>query len=122
MSDTTHFFAMSGQPVCYSPDGEHLYLWDGNSVGYITNEKVYAYSGKLVGWFYNGWLYDQRNCPALFSEVASGGPAKPAKRAKPAKAARGARPAKGAKQATPARPARSVSWSVFSSEAYFLQN
>lgn len=115
------FYDRNGSAVCFSRDDIHLYLWNGLPSGSIRDEKVYAYSGRFLGWATKGWLYDRRNKPALFMRGAEGGPAKPAIRAKPAKGARGARPAKGARQATPAKPARSASWSNYSSSEYFNQ-
>ncbi len=74
MPDDIHFYSKIGQPICYSSDGEHLYLWDGSPIGYIDDERVFSFSGRALGWFIKGWLYD-RNCnPALFSEYAEGGP------------------------------------------------
>jgi hypothetical protein len=121
MEPNTNFYSNTGQVVCYSPDGEHIYLWDGIPVAHVVEEKVYSFSGLLLGWFTNGWLYDRNNQPSLFSDGSGGGPARPAKHAKPAKAARQARPAKAARQAAHARPARSISWSQFSGDSYFAQ-
>lgn len=121
MEEDVEFFGGDGHAVCYSPDGEHLYLWSGEPVAYVTDEKVYSFNGRLLGWFTNGWLYDRANRPALFSSDSSGGPARPARRARPAKHARRARPAKHARQAPHARPARRVSWSDVPGSAYFSQ-
>ena len=115
------FYNRNGNATCFSRDDAHIHLWNGRPAGFNRDEKVYSYSGKLIGWFRKGWLYDRRNRPALFMRDSEGGPAKPARKAKPAKGARGARPAKGARQATPAKPARSVTWSAFSGENYFEQ-
>lgn len=121
MEADTNFYSNTGKVTCYSPDGEHIYLWDGTPVAHVVDEKVYSFSGFLLGWFINGWLYDRNNQPALFSADSSGGPARPARQARPAKSARHARPAKGARQAAHARPARSMSWSSYSNESYFNQ-
>ena len=115
------FFDRTGTAVCHSPDGEHLYLWAGKPVAYIQDGRVYSFSGRLLGWFENGWLYDRANCPALFLPEAEGGPIKPVRKVKPVKGVRQVRPVKGVRQVTPVRPTRSLTWSSCASSAYFAQ-
>ncbi len=115
------FFDRNGAATCYSPDGEHLYLWDGTPVGYVYDGRIYSFGGKVLGWIENGWLYDQRNNPALFSEGAQGGPVKPVRQVKPVKGVRSVRPVKGVRQVAPVRPVRSSSWSACANSLYFQQ-
>lgn len=119
--DNVEYFDNTGSAVCYSPDGEHIFLWTGKPVAFLHDGKVYSFTGRQLGWFENGWLYDRSNRPALFSKSATGGPVRPARRAKPAKNARLAKPAKLARQAAIARPARSLSWSGVADASYFYQ-
>jgi hypothetical protein len=115
------FFGRTGRAICFSPDGDHLYLWNGRPVGHFNSGRVYSFGGKLLGWSENGWLYDRRNRPALFSAEATGGPVKPVRHVKPVKGVRAVRPVKGVRQVAPARPAKSSSWSEFAGANYFDQ-
>lgn len=115
------FFDRNGAATCYCPDGEHLYLWNGKPVGYITDDKVYSFKGRLLGWFSNGWLMDRKNKPALFSPDASGGPTRPVRKVAPVKSVRSVRPIKSVRQLPHVRPVKSVSWSDYSSALYFQQ-
>jgi len=115
------FYDRHGNATCYLPDGEHLYLWNGNPVGYIGDGRVYSFAGKVLGWFENGWLYDRSNRPALFSATASGGPVKPVRHVAPVKSVRKVRPVKGVRQVAHVRPVKSLSWSEYASVLYFQQ-
>jgi hypothetical protein len=115
------FFSENGEATAFSPDDEHLYLWDGSAVAYLHDGKVYAYSGRLLGWYENGWLYDRKNRPALFKKGATGGPIKPVTSVKPVKSVKQVKPVKGVQQVAHARPVRSSSWSAASSDGYFEQ-
>lgn len=115
------FFDRYGAAVCYASDGEHIYLWGGQPVAYLHDDKVYSFDGRFLGWFENGWLYDKTNSPALFMDGATGGPGKPGKQGKPGKGGRAGRPGKAGRPGTPGRPGKSASWSQFSDESYFQQ-
>ena len=121
MNDDTDFFDRHGRATCHSPDGENLYLWNGKPVGYVDDDRIYSYRGRLLGWFLNGWVYDRSNRPALFSAAASGGPVRPVRQARPAKSARQARPARSVRQVAHVRPVRSMSWSPVAGADYFDQ-
>lgn len=115
------FFDNNGRATCYSPDGENLYLWSGEPVGYFSDNKVYSYSGRLLGWIDKGWLYDRSNRPALFSTDASGGPMRPMRKMKPMKSMRQMRPMKAMRQMPHMKPMRSMGWSNCASGLYFRQ-
>lgn len=115
------FFDSSGEATCYSPDGQHLYLWDGTPVGYFSNDKVYTFSGRLLGWIEKGWLFDRSNRPALFSAKASGGPMRPMRKMKPMKSMRQMRPMKSTRQLAHMKPLRSINWSNCANTLYFDQ-
>lgn len=105
------FFDRNGAAVVYSPDGEHLYAWDGRPLGYLYQDRIYNFGGTLIGWLQNGWIYDRANKPALFTAEATGGPVRPVRRVKPVKGVRGVRPVRGVRQVTPVRGVRSLNWS-----------
>jgi hypothetical protein len=115
------FFDRNGKATCYSPDGEHLYLWSGEPVGYFRDGRVYSFGGKVLGWFEYGWLFDRRNRPALFSTDAEGGPVMPVKQVRPVKGVRGVKPVKAVRQVAHVRPVRSQSWSQYASPLFFQQ-
>lgn len=115
------FFDREGRAACYSPDGEHFYLWSGQPVGYVSNGMIYSFGGQLLGWFENGWLYDRQNRPALFSAGATGGPVRPVRQVAPVKAVRAVRPVKGVRQVAHVRPVGSLTWSQVASQLYFQQ-
>jgi hypothetical protein len=109
-----------GRAVAYiDDDGESIYLYNGSSVAWLSDDSVYGNGGRYLGWIENGWVYDGSGKVAFFMDDAQGGPARPARQARPARGARAARPAKGAREARPARPARSLSWSDLSDETFF---
>jgi hypothetical protein len=115
------FYDRSGAATVYSPDGEHLFRWDGKPVGYLSGGRVYSFSGAILGWFDNGWLYDRQNRPALFSKDAVGGPMKPMRKMAPMKSVRSLLPMKGMKSTPSMRPMRSTSWSPVSNLGFFSQ-
>jgi hypothetical protein len=115
------FYNQYGQPVAYTEDGIHIFLFTGEPAAYFSQDAIYGFNGKQLGWFHNGWIRDLNGQCVFFSENASGGPAKPAKYACPAKYARYAMPAKAARQARFARAAFSPSWSALSGVQFFAQ-
>lgn len=115
------FFDRNGNATCYSPDGEHIYLWSGEPVGYFVEDKVYSFSGRLLGWIANGWLYDRSNQPALFSTDASGGPMRPVRKVKPVKSVRSVRPVQSVRQIPHMKSMRGMGWSNCANALYFRQ-
>jgi hypothetical protein len=115
------FFDRTGNATCYSADGEHLYLWNGEPASYVYEGRIYSFRGKVLGWIENGWLYDRRNKPALFSADAEGGPVKPVRKVKPVKGVRRVRPVKSVRQVAPVRPVRTLTWSECADALYFRQ-
>lgn len=115
------FYTRAGRAVCYSPDGEHLYAWNGKPVGYLSSGRVYSFGGKVLGWFHDGWLYDRSNRPAMFSREATGGPMRPVRQIPNVKSLRQVRPVKAVKHVAPVRPVRKVAWSPLSDLSYFGQ-
>jgi hypothetical protein len=117
-----YFYDSTGAPVCFSPDASTLYLWNGTPVAYVQNNVVFAFSGKHLGWYGAGWLFDKKNRPALFTLEASGGPTRPTitqsgpKAAQPKQA-----PMPHQQQQTAMRGMQSRDWSTLTGAAYFSQ-
>lgn len=104
-------FGRTGRAVAYSPDGEHIYTWSGRPVAYLSDDRVYAFSGRFKGWFEDGWLLDRGMRCVAFTPEANGGPVKPVRAVRPVKGVKGVRPVKGVRSVAPVRPVRSLSWS-----------
>lgn len=115
------FYSRYGDAICYCQDGQHVFLWDGSPVAFLSDGKVYSFTGAVLGWFDNGWLYDRQNAPALFSASASGGPVKPVRKVKPVKSVKRVKPVKGVKHVAPVRPVRKMQWSSVTGPEYFQQ-
>ena len=113
------FYDRTGQPYCYTVDGEHLYTFGGNPIAYFYDDSVYSFGGTHLGWFYNGWIYDSSGNPLFFSENAVGGPGKPGRAGRPGKAGRAGRPGKGGRAGRPGRPGFSASWSHLTPDEFF---
>ncbi len=113
------FYNNNGVPVAYSDDGCHIFLFTGEPVAYLYNISVYSYLGNHLGFFEDGWIYDNSGARVFFTENASGGPAKPAKRARPSKGSKRSKPSKRSKRSRPSKPAKRQSWSDLSSQLFF---
>ena len=117
------FYNSSGRAVAYlHDDGEHIYLFSGQPVAYLSNDAVYAFNGTQLGWFENGWIRDLTGKCVFFTETSTGsGPIKPVKHVKPVKGVKHVRPLKCVKHARHAKAAKSLSWSQLSGEQFFVQ-
>lgn len=79
---TLTFYDCTGQPVLFTKDGYHLFLFDGTPIGYTRGSSIWSYEGKNLGWFSCGWIRDKEGRVAFFTENAEDGPVIPAKRIK----------------------------------------
>lgn len=115
------FYDQAGAPAVYSPDGVHLFRWDGEPVGYFYSGHVYSFSGGVLGWFEDGWLFDRQNRYALFSQNAVGGPMKPMRGLPPLKSLRSMLPMKGLRSLPHMRPMKALAWSPVANLTYFVR-
>ena len=113
------FYDQAGAPVVYTEDGEHLYSFSGEPVGYYSGDSVHSFSGKHLGWCDDGWMRDHAGNAALFTEDASGGPIKPIKQIRPIKGIKQIKPIKGVREIVPIRPIKSLGWSSLSGLQFF---
>ena len=116
------FYDSNGSPIAYTEDNEDIFLYSGMPVAYLSDNSVYAYSGRHLGWFDNGWIRDNGGFCTFFTEEASGGPMKPMKQMKPMKGMKGMKPMKGMKQMKPMKPMDQLSWSSLSGVQFFHQD
>lgn len=114
------FYSKSGQPIAYTEDGQHLYLFSGKPVAYLSNDAVYSFSGEHLGWFEDGWIRDTERKCVFFTSQARSGPAKPIKRMKPIKHVKQMKPIKGVKQVRCVKGIKSRLWSDLSGEQFFV--
>lgn len=115
------FYNRNGKPIAYTEDGEHIFLFSGKPVAYLSQETIYGYNGKQFGWFDNGWIRDKRGMCVFFSENATGGPIAPIKQIKPIKSVKQIKPIKSVKQIKTVKPVFSMGWSTFLGEEFFNQ-
>ena len=104
------FFNRQGRATALC-DGQSIYLWDGRPVAYLLDEKVFAFSGRFIGWLSDGWITDAEGKCLLFESDAVRGPGKPQCTEKPAKGVPQAKPMRRALQVTPPRPTGRTEWS-----------
>lgn len=115
------FYNRDGEPIAYTEDNMHIYLFNGSSVAYLDYDSVYSYTGKHLGFFQDGCIWDHKGQCVFFTERASSGPLKPIKKIKPVKGIKKVKPIKSVKQVKPVSPIRSSSWSPLSSQEGFFQ-
>lgn len=116
------FWNIEGRPIAYvDDDGESIYLWDGMPVAWLEGDAIYAYSGRFLGWFVDGWVRDIDGDVVFFTDNAQGGPVKPVRQVRPVRGVRGVRPIRGVREIRPIRAVRSLNWSAHSDESWFLE-
>jgi hypothetical protein len=116
------FYDKNGRPTAYSEDEIHIYLFNGEAVGYLDGDSVFSYSGTHLGSYEDNWIRDHSgNCVFFTDETSGGGPVRPARGVKPLKSVKSAKPVKGVKQVKSAKAGKSLSWSKLSGEPFFRQ-
>lgn len=116
------FYDHTGTAIAYLDDDEEsIYLYDGTPVAWLSVDSVYAYSGKHLGWFIDGWIHDHRGDCVFFTKIASSGPIKPVKGIQPVQGIRRIRPVRGIREIKPVKPVRSLNWSSLSGKNFFYQ-
>ena len=113
------FFDENGEPIAYSDDNEHIFLFDGSAVAFISDDSIYDYDGKHLGWFEDGWVRDGNGYCVFFTDEAIGGPMHPMKSMKPMKSLKELKPLKGLKELKPLKSLKSSSWSQQSNVNFF---
>ncbi len=109
-----------GQAIAYvDEDGESIYLYGGQPVAFLSDDSIFAYSGKHLGWLDHGWVRDHAGQCVFFTDEASGGPVQPIRAVRPVRGVRGVRPVRGVMAARPVKPVSGVSWSTLSGPAFF---
>jgi hypothetical protein len=115
------FYNEQGEPIAYTENRIHIYLFNGECAAYIDEQSIYSFSGDHLGWFEDGWVRDHQGCAVFFTQEAKGGPRKPIKSVKPMKGMKLMKPMKGIKHMKPMKSTKSSSWSSLSGENFFTQ-
>ena len=113
------FYSKSGEPIAYTEDGQHIYMFSGRPAAFLSGDAIYLFSGKHIGWFEDGWIRDRQGRAVFFTSDAYGGPIKPVKRVKPVKGVKQVKPVKGVKQVKSIKPIKALSWSDLSGKQFF---
>ena len=89
MEKTVVFYDNEGCPIAYMDDGEHIYLFSGETKAYISEGVVYRYDGCPIGWYEDGWVRDLDGYCVFFTDNATGcGPSIPSRHSLPSRASR----------------------------------
>ncbi len=67
----------NGVPVAYFLLSGEIYATDGRPLAYLVGFYIYAYNGRFLGFFNNGWILDKQGYHVLFTRNSYGGPRKP---------------------------------------------
>lgn len=113
------FYSSDGQPFAYCDDGETLFTYGGQAIGYIDGDSIYSFSGSHVAFWENGQAWDHSDCVVLFTDRAIGGPLKPARAMKPARGIKSQKPLKGLRALKPVKAMKHSEWSLQSAAQLF---
>lgn len=118
--DYITFYDKKGMPIAWlsDKDNETIYLFNGKPVAWISGTSVYSFSGTHLGFYENGWIYDNNGYCVYYTQKASGGPVKPVKNVNPVRSVTKVKPVKSVKSVPPVRPVKKLSWSS-NSENFF---
>ncbi len=116
----TWLYDRYGSPVAYFLLSGEIYAVDGRPLAYMVGFYIYAYNGRLLGFFNNGWIIDKQGYFVLFTKNAYGGPVKPVCRVEPIVHVRYIAPIKGVRQIPPVFPVLRLGWSNYSAGLTFF--
>lgn len=118
--DFITFYNKNGKAIAYlsERDDETIYLFNGTPVAYIYDCCVYSFKGKHIGWYENGWIYDNNGYCVFFTQNATGGPVKPVKSVMPVRSTTRVKPIKSVKAIKPVKPIKRLSWN-YNSDNFF---
>jgi hypothetical protein len=122
LMDEVVFWDSAGRVVAHKDEGDDVvFLWSGEPVAIVDDESVFAFDGRHLGWFLDGWIRDHAGNCVYFTDEAAGGARRPRRHARPARGPRQSRPSRRTRQPRPARSARTTQWSALSVDAAFFQ-
>jgi len=119
-TDTTILYDRTGAAIAYTlDDGETLYTYGGRPVGYIHEECLFSFQGKLLAWYLDGWVLDFDGMRVFFTKHSKGGPSTPIKGIQPIRGIRQYCPSRATRFGKGLKPAFSLLWSPRSGEIFF---
>jgi 4-fold beta flower protein len=118
----TELWDRHGYAIAYvDEDGESIYLLDGTPVAWLFQDAIYAYSGRLLGWMREGWIFGRDGKCLLFTAQAHSKPSRPFRQVSGDRGDRGVRPSRGVRDTFIKRPERAGVWASTSSQAFFVR-
>jgi len=118
----TDLWDRHGQAVAsIDEDHESIFMRDGTPVAWLSREGVYTYRGKVLGWFWEGWIFGQDGKCVLFTERAQPKPAKPFRQPPEDRGDQRLRPMREGREVPRKRPERALMWSSVSAQSFFRQ-
>ncbi|MHA2006404.1 MAG: 4-fold beta flower protein [Promethearchaeota archaeon] len=115
------FYNKIGTPSAYSDDKVHIFLFSGETIGYISKESVYSYTGRHLGFFKDGWIRDNNGKCVLFIESAKNGPERRKQDIGPVISQKKEIPNKATPEEKPRELEIKQVWSELSSKQFFSQ-
>ena len=108
----TNLWDVHGHAVAYiDDDNESIYMRDGTPVAWLSESSVYTYRGKLLGWFWDGWIFGRDGKCVLFTERSQPGARKPFRQTPEDRGDQGLQPYRDARETPQKRRERSALWS-----------
>ena len=118
---TTDLWDVHGQAAAYiDADKQSIYLNDGTPVAWLSENALYTYRGKLLGWLWEGWIFGRDGKCVLFTERAQPGAPNPFRQAPEDRGEQSLRPSRDSRETAPKRPGRTSVWSSRDVRLFFL--
>jgi hypothetical protein len=116
----TDLWDCHGQAIAYiDDDRQSIFLRDGTPVAWLSENGVYTYRGKLLGWLWEGWIFGRDGKCVLFTERSQPGAPKPFRQIPEDRADQGLCPSRDSRETPQKRRQRSDVWSSQSARLFF---
>lgn len=113
------FYDRKGEPVAYTEDGVHVYLFSGMPAAYIEADCLFDYDGRHLGWYQDGWVIGEGGRIVYFTDAAQGGLPRPPKKMGMLKSKKLPLPMKKERMMKNLRPMRSLDWAGIEGVDFF---
>lgn len=120
MADTTLLYDRTGAAIAYTlEDGETLYTYGGRPVGYLHEDAIFSFPGRILAWYLDGWVVDFDGTRLFFTKDSQGGPSRPIRGIPPIRGIRQYCPSRGNRFGKGLKPSFSLLWSPRSGGSFF---
>lgn len=117
---STDLWDAHGDPIAYiDDDKESVFFYDGTPIAWIAGNCLYTYRGRLLGWYYEGWIFGADGKCVLFGERAQPGATKPFRKNVGDRTDKTVCPSRSSRDTMRKRPIRASVWSGTSARAFF---